>query len=431
LANGTANAREVLAINWSSPVGERIFASLLEAKGKGLEWPRIAELLNVQYTIALTPDACRKAYARHGDTEKAEPTFEQQVQDAKTELVAVAEKRFKRREVTKAAFVDLVLDAFREIAPAMPPLPIPAIPQPHTGPFEEERARLNLGDMHGGEYLTEEETGGLGAYDWEATKRYAANLVNKVKMIVPRHNYAIKTLNLRSLGDMMTGRGIYPGQYNDIMFGEVEQVLKVAELIVWMIVELLTTFAEIIFEGVCGNHGRIGDKGESKFINNFDYLIYRIVQQRIENMPDLRERVKFNIPRTWWMLSEIYGHRYLLTHGDDIKGWNGISYYGARRYTRNMAMLLERFDKSASSQRFKDLLKRIGPFDEIEIGHHHEIALLNDTGIKIWINGAWPGGSMLSLKRMGTASTPAQLFCGVSRTHSTTWSYDLSLDAPP
>ena len=368
------------------------------------------------------------------DLRSAAPTPEQEIGLAKTRIVTIAQRKAHKSEINKQAVVELIIDAFRDIAPTMPPIPDPQIPPVYEGVFEEEEAILSLGDLHTGEELTDEDSGGLGSFDWDTTMVYAKCLLNKIRAIVPRHNYPIPTLNLHALGDMMTGRDIFLGQHNSIDSEEVEQALKCAEFLVWFILELLSIFQRIRFKGVYGNHGRIGKKGETKGFNNWDYLIYRMVEERIKSNPAVSERVTFEIPKAWFLLTEIMGWRYLLMHGEDVNAWNQIPFYGLKRHMRNWSMLLQRFDRAADNneitERLHHLVGRVGPFDEMEIGHHHTTCYISDTGVKLHINGAWPGGSLFSLRKMGTASIPSQIFRGVSRSASTSWYYDLSLDTP-
>ena len=379
-----------------------------------------------------TGESMRKFAKRRKLRPEEKPVDEVAV--AKVQIVKQAERRAHRSEVNKQAVVELLIEAFRDIAPTMDPIPDPQPAPRFSGAFPEEHAILTLSDLHTGETMTDEDSGGLGSFDWNTTMTYARCLLSKIRTIVPRHNYAIPVLHIHALGDMMTGRDIFLGQHNHIDSEEVEQALRCTEFLSWLIIELLTTFPEIKFKGCYGNHGRIGKKGETKGFNNWDYLIYRMVEERIQSNPAAASRVTFEIPKAWWLLTEIMGWRYLLMHGEDVRSWNTIPFYGLKRHVRNWSMLLQRFDKAADNQEISDrlhgLVGRVGPFDEIQIGHHHTVCYLNDTGVKLHINGAWPGGSLFSLKQLGTASVPAQTFRGVSAASSTSWFYDLSLDTP-
>jgi hypothetical protein len=388
---------------------------------------KLAKRVNTEFGLSFSRDAFKNWALRR----KLKPPTSKMPQDdiaaAKEELVSRAKHAAERQDTRRKAAVELLIDAFREIAPQMPPLPKVGMPKLHVGPYPEEEAILTLSDVHGGETLDAEETGGLASFDWDALMVYAATLLTKIKAIVPRHNYRLPVLHVHSLGDILTGLDIYPGQWNYAAFEEVEQVFRCAELLTWMLLELLTVFPRIVFKGVYGNHGRIGKKGERRPFNNWDYMIYKMVEMRIQSCPEIAARVTFEIPKTWWLLTEIKGWRYLLMHGEDIRGWGGFPHYGAARMARNWMMILTQL---GASKRLLELAGKVGPFHELECGHHHMPYYTNDTGLRLWFNGAWPGGSMLSLKGMGRYTPPCQNFRGVSDASSTSWYYDLQLGVP-
>lgn len=394
-----------------------------------LSYGKLAKRVNREFGLDFTRDAFKNWSRRR----ELKPNLQASVQtneldEAKAKLVERVERRKQRADLQRKAAVELFIDAFRDIAPTMPPLPKPTPPPPILGEYPPEDAILTISDLHGGETLEEEETGGLGSFDWDMVMVYANNLLAKLKAIIPRHNYNIPTLHVHSLGDILTGMDIYPGQWNYAAIEEVEQLLKCLELLTWFLLELLTIQPwRIVFKGVYGNHGRIGKKGERRLFNNWDYALYKLLEMRIGLCPEARDRVTFVIPKTWWLLTEIKGWKYLLMHGDDIRGWMGFPHYGMARHARNWMMMLNRLQ---ASDRLKKLVRNLGTFDEMEVGHHHHTRYDDDTGLRLWANGAWPAGSLLSLKKMGTYSPPAQNFRGVSDASSTSWYYELLLDNP-
>ena len=113
------------------------------------------------------------------------------------------------------------------------------------------------------------------------------------------------------------------------------------------------------------------------------------------------------------MLVGIFDWHFLLTHGETIKSWNAIPYYGFDRADARWTKLLQ-----ARGQKF----------DYFLIGHHHNQAQIDSpVGEKI-VNGCWPGGSQYSLKSLNTANRPSQLLFGIHPRHGITWRYKVNLE---
>ena len=173
------------------------------------------------------------------------------------------------------------------------------------------------------------------------------------------------------------------------------QMFFLAEQICKLLVELLGLFDEIEFTGVGGNHGRIGKKGENPHWVNWDVYLYKYLEARLQNY----KRIKFNIP-LWWYLDTIQGHNFLLLHGDDIKAWNGLPYYGIDRADAKWTKLL-------NSKNLR--------YDYIELGHFHQPTELPSVAGEKFINGCWPGGSIFALKKSSHGQqTSTKVFCSTS-----------------
>lgn len=86
---------------------------------------------------------------------------------------------------------------------------------------------------------------------------------------------------------------------------------------------LLDVFPKVHVVSVCGNHGRMSRKPRAKgrVRSNFDWLIARSLIRH--TAPD--ERVSWSVPDSADAYWEAYGHRHLLTHGDQARGGSGIS----------------------------------------------------------------------------------------------------------
>jgi hypothetical protein len=124
------------------------------------------------------------------------------------------------------------------------------------------------------------------------------------------------------------------------------------------------------------------------------------------------KRIKFYIPKAWWIIANVRGWDFLLLHGEDIKAWNGIPYYGVDRADARYTLLLQTINKS---------------YHYMCCAHHHSHAEIDRPVGEKLINGAWPGGSMYSYKSLNTSSVPSQLFFGVHERKGITWRYKLTM----
>lgn len=82
-------------------------------------------------------------------------------------------------------------------------------------------------------------------------------------------------------------------------------------------------FGKVAVYGVVGNHGRRSRKPRAKFRvkDNFDWMMYQIIAGRFEN----DSKVSFCIPESADCSYQVHNKRYMLTHGDQFRGGNGIA----------------------------------------------------------------------------------------------------------
>lgn len=308
------------------------------------------------------------------------------------------------REYTKAledrGRTEIICTAIREGVKALPLMasPPPYLPAP-PGTREYE-ALLMLSDMQIGQYTRADETGGLVEYSTEIFYERMANLESQLvrRISEMRRAYIIRKLFIAGLGDFVENETIFKGQKSQIDSPVMDQFLNASAAISEFIYRLLALFEDIEFVGVPGNHGRIGDKGEANLFTNWDILLYEFIKARLGAQP----RISIEVPRSWWIIKQIRNSRFLLTHGDNIKAWNAIPYYGFDRADARQTMLMQ----SKGLQ-----------YDYWLTAHHHNSAAIDRPFGERIINGAFPGGSVFSAHQLNTASQPAQtlLFVGDTR----------------
>lgn len=183
--------------------------------------------------------------------------------------------------------------------------------------------KLMLSDLHWGENVRAEQIGGLNSYNLQIArarlKTVVENTIRVAAMLDPAMRYPGIVVPLG--GDMVSGN-IHEelAATNDI--NTMPTVLDIYRHLVPAIKLLATTFGNVFLPCVSGNHDRDTKKTWSKDRNHtsFGWLLYQFLALKFEDDP----RIKFYIPDGSDALYRIYNTRYLLTHGDQFRGGDGI-----------------------------------------------------------------------------------------------------------
>lgn len=105
------------------------------------------------------------------------------------------------------------------------------------------------------------------------------------------------------------------------------------------------------------------------------------------------KNVIFDIPKAPFILTKAENTRLLLMHGDDIRSWMGIPWYGIDRAIYRMRELLQGANKF---------------FDSVLLGHFHNRADIEHVTGPVVINGSVKGGDEFSIGSMQTMNKPSQ-----------------------
>ncbi len=346
--------------------------------------------------------------------EDVEAALDAMVEKEKEQLRANNQKRIIAELSKKAAITEMVIEKCQSAISVLPPLDIePIYPRFHSkDERSEEEVILDISDIQAGTKVDGEGTGGLTEFNWgilesefDALFKGAMSICKRQMELAP-----IRKLNIFNLGDMVEGWDIFTGQPQNIDQDIYNQVFRLVQTFASFTLRLLPAFDEIEISCIAGNHGRVGKRGENPHWVNWDNVFYRVLEIYFKDNP----RIKFNIPKSWYYIKEIRGWKFLLQHGDSVKGWGGIPFYGIDRAQKNSRELLETIDEE---------------FDYIEMGHLHTPAMLPlMSGGFITVNGCWPGGSILSLKDMNKTSKPIQWIKGIHPEYGMTWCYPIYLN---
>ena len=276
-----------------------------------------------------------------------------------------------------------------------------------------ETAVLLLSDFHLGETVVKKEVYGLGEYNIDIFAKRLKFLANSIKNITIKklRGYEINKLCIFMLGDMISGmihdELIENGE--DVIF----QILNGAYITAQFILEMSTLFKKIDIDGVVGNHGRLHKKPRfKKRYTNWDFVFYQFLSTFLAN----NERIKCTFPKSFFTIKKIYDWNFLLLHGDNIRGWAGIPWYGIERAMWRLGDLLQ--GQSNIVLHYK------------VFGHFHHTGELDRTPGELLINGSLIGGTEYSLGRLFEFDRPTQLFLGVHADKGLTWRYPMRADFP-
>lgn len=232
----------------------------------------------------------------------------------------------------------------------------------------------------------------LFASDWhwgEVVDTKQINNVNQYNIAIAqdRAHYMIETaINiLKNCFSDPDYPGIIFALGGDMVSGDIHEELSVSNeveimpavidlwgVLTWCIDTLANEFGNVFIPCVTGNHGRNTHKIRAKGRNytSFDWLLYQFLQKRFEN----DRRVQFLIPSGSDAYYAVFGHRYLLTHGDQFRGGDGM--IGA------LGPIIRGDHKKRSRNAQIDT-----EYDTLLLGHWHQLIQLQ----RLIVNGSLKG----------------------------------------
>ena len=227
---------------------------------------------------------------------------------------------------------------------------------------------------------------------------YAQKVVEITK--IKRSGSTIDELRLYLGGDMVEGEtGNYPSQPYDVHSSVIRQAMREApDMFEGMIYYLLKYFKKIHVIGVPGNHGRGCSRFGTKHPEtNWDRVFYWVLRDRIlgsDLKPDrkMRQRVTFEIPEgdQFWVLDRVWGWGNLIVHGDQIRGWAGIPFYGTQKKVHGWADSMPR------------------DWDNLFFGHFHQHASGTINYRRWFCTGSTESSNNYALEQLASAGPPSQ-----------------------
>jgi len=210
-------------------------------------------------------------------------------------------------------------------------------------------------------------------------------------------------------GDMIDGDGIFPSQSHEQEISDPRrQSLMWAEFMAEWLKDVKAIWGNVRVEGVCGNHGR--SNPSSAVSNNYDLITLDLIGAYLKGCIPVNYN-SYGQGDPFVRKIQIRGHSYLLYHGDTIRMFQGIPFYGITQ--RNL-----RWNSSA-----------LGPIDVSICGHFHVAASWPINSIRALCTGTIVTNDPWSLRVLGMESPSAWWIFGVSDEEPITWQIQMDLAA--
>ena len=316
---------------------------------------------------------------------------------------------YKKEHTAKQKKEKVDVDACKEIVgmvlsdlPKRDRLKAPSV---RKGDLKPETWVLMFSDLHYGQLVKGVEVGGLSEYSPTIAKERIEVLQEKIVRFLAYHPNKPSELVITFLGDIVDGSVLRGNQQSNIEFGVVKQAIYATEIIVDLIVNLSKYFPKIRCYGVYGNHARLTPNPKDAHPSeNFDMLMYHIMQDRLKGM----KGITMEYTEAQHMIIEIASHLFWIEHGDTVRSWMGIPFYGSQREKGYIQEVMSMFKERA---------------DYVLMGHHHNTASFGG----IHLNGSFVGGDLFSIGRLRRMSLPVQSLLGVNDKHGIVWDRPIKL----
>jgi len=285
-----------------------------------------------------------------------------------------------------------------------------------TGPAGHRGVPMTIwSDWHYQETVRLEEVAGLNEFNAEIATTRITRLVDTTIDLCRNHMGASKAsypgIVVALGGDLITG-DIHEELTATNDRTTVQAINELTDLIASALARLADEFGRVFVPCVVGNHGRSTKRPtfKGRVYTSYEFIIYKSLERHFRR----DERVQFMIPGESDAYFKVYGHRFLLTHGDSlgVKGGDGI--IGAIGPITRGAMKVGRSEAAVG----RDI-------DTLILGHWH--TYINTPGIIV--NGALKGyDEYARLVIRATYQPPIQALWFVHPEHGITAAWPIYLE---
>jgi len=182
---------------------------------------------------------------------------------------------------------------------------------------------LFISDLHWGETVYASQINNVNEYSIKIAHQRMQVLVDSaihlLQIISPAMDYPGIVVPLG--GDMISGN-IHDELTATNELNSMPAVLDLYGVLIGVVAALADRFGRVFLPCVSGNHGRDTTKiwNKDRHATSFDWLLYRFLAKHFEN----DKRITFFIPDGSDAYYKVYNHAYLLTHGDQFRGGDGL-----------------------------------------------------------------------------------------------------------
>lgn len=317
-------------------------------------------------------------------------------------------RAYKAAQRENAVFEALVDELQQTVKPIKP---LPSVVKVGTNKDKiHESLVMHLSDEHADSIVLPHQVGGLERYDLRIALRRAEVYVDTVIRFTQQtlSNYAFDNLYILAHGDHVSGE-IHGATDHSVYRNSFRNALAVGQMHALMYRDLCAHFPRIHVLYLSGNHGRRSIKKDyHRPQDNWDYLVAEIAKLHCADLTN----VDFSIPDSYSACLDIEGYGFAVAHGDDIRSWNGIPWYGIERRTRRWGAISAATDRKINYYCF---------------GHFHNAATQAALNGETILNGSWVACDPYAFNALAVFSEPAQWIHGVHAAHGVSWRLNVKL----
>lgn len=277
---------------------------------------------------------------------------------------------------------------------------------------------LLCSDWHYGEIVRPEHVGGCNEFNSAVADKRIERLFKTAADLCLNHmgRQPVKYPGIicALAGDIITG-AIHPDQI-EVDATALQQVRAVKKKIIQGLLLLADTFGNVFVPCVAGNHGRdtLKPKNAGYVWHNYEWNLYTQLEDHFKAVGDTR--VQFAIPEETDILFKSHGHRYLLTHGDNLGVKGGDGMIGALGPIMRGTIKVGRSEAEIGRN-----------FDTLVMGHWHQRFL--GPGNNVIVNNALKGyDTYARLVLRAPYSRPSQNLWFTHPEHGITAHWEVYLD---
>lgn len=304
---------------------------------------------------------------------------------------------------------EAMVDELKQVIKPVSPLP-KIIKVKSKDKIIRESLVAYLSDEHADAEVFSHQVGGLERYNFPIALRRAEVYVDSIIKFSQRTltNYKFSTLYIFAIGDHSSGE-IHKSVDHSYYRNQFRNCLAVGQMHSLMLRDLAPFFDDIKILYLPGNHGRRSEKKDYHGAwNSWDYLIAEVAKLHCVDL----KNVEFLIPDSFSAVIEIEGFNFGLSHGDDVRSWNSIPWYGIERKTRRLIAL------STVEQK---IINYFG------FGHFHQPANHDVLRGEVMINGSWVATDPYIYEKLSGFTEPSQWLHGVHRDYGISWRLKIKL----